>query len=115
MRTESIIAVAGNAFKESKFGKDLNNRSCFIEAFLSGVRFFANHLYRKGSLFEIFKSIRQTNECDEWSPIENYEMTILRVLDDYRKHYTDIQKMKMMLKEKDEKIKELEDALSTIH
>ena len=115
MRTETIIAVAGNVFKESKFGKELNNRSCFIEAFLAGVRFFANHLYMKGSLFDIFRSLRQTNDCGEWSPIENYENTILRVLDDYRRNYTDIAKMQTMIKEKDEKIKELEHALSTLH
>ena len=115
MRIESILAVAGNAFKESKFRTDLEKRSCFIEASIMGVRFYASHLYLKGSLFHILKSIRTTTDSEEWSPIENYEKTILAVLKDYQEHYTDISKMKAIIKEKDERIKELEDALSTLH
>ena len=136
MTDESIKHVAGNLFKESKFAKyqdkytgKLWYKSCYFSAFADGVRFYANKLYNKGSIFDIVSSIRETTNTDDWSPLENFERTILTVLSDYKKNYTlnselkkkvnaetkeanrFIAKVKQELELKDRKIKELEDIL----
>ena len=115
MKVKSILSAGGNAYKESRFSHDASKHSCFIEAFYEGVIFYANHLYDKGSLFAILQSLRFTTDSQEWSPVMDYEQTILRVLREYKMNYTDITNLKEIIKQKDEQIKELEHALSTLH
>lgn len=139
MTDENIKYVAGNSFKESKFAKyqdkytgKLWYKSCYFSAFADGVKYYANKLYNKGSIFAIVSSIRETTNTDDWSPLENFEKTILTVLSEYEKNYTSnselkkkvnakieeanhfIAKVKQELELKDRKIKELEDILMSL-
>ena len=95
MKENAIRNYGGVAFIKSKHNhSEYRNdvirdmcRRCFVDGFVDGVKFYANHLYDKGSIFDIVDSIRRTSECDEWSPLVDFEKTILKVLDKKIRNY----------------------------
>ena len=95
MHEIGILSQACNSFVESRYNhyghgdpkkRDVYRR-CFINGFSEGVKFYANHLYNKGSIFDIVRSIRHTADYDDWSPLLDFEKTILKVLDKYKKGF----------------------------
>ena len=95
MEELTMRSHAGIAFNESRYNhyghgdeeKREVYRRCFFKGFIAGVKMYANHLYDKGSIFDIVDSIRRTAEYEEWSPLLDFEKTVLKILDKNRKDF----------------------------
>jgi len=95
MTDERIKQRAGLAFLNSPFGHYEHSRSiekrdmakqCYFGGYIQGVKDYAEHLFNKGSIFDIVRSIRETAEWDDnWAPLVGWEKTVLVALKFYGK------------------------------
>lgn len=83
---------AGEAFLNSRYNHGHSDpekrevyKRCFFKGFIAGVKFYAGHLFNKGSIFDIVRSIRETSEWERWEPLVDFEKTVLKALDFYGK------------------------------
>lgn len=86
MKEKGILAAAGLAFAGSEFSGKVNavtginyNKKPFMAGFIQGVRFYANHLYRK-NFVQMIRSILDTKDTEESRPLEYEESVILYTL-----------------------------------
>ena len=89
MKEKEIIPYALNAFQESEYAERVNavtginyNKRPFISGYIYGLRFYANHLYRK-HFIHIIRSILDTKTLKEHRPLEYEESAILYTLRDF--------------------------------
>ena len=92
MEVLTIRNHGGNAFKKSHYNTPYSDpekrdvfRRCFIKGYVEGVKMYANHLYNKGSIFDIVDSIRRTAEYETWAPLFSFEKTVLMALKKFEK------------------------------
>lgn len=96
MKEDTMRSYAGEEFKQTWYGQNLKPdtwkyeayRKVFTHGFISGIKKYAMHLFDTGSIFDIAKSIRETAEWEEWSPVLDFEKTVLRMLEE-RKQWTE--------------------------
>lgn len=107
MEVLTIRNHGGNAFKESHYNNPYSDpekrdvfRRCFIKGYVEGVKMYANHLYNKGSIFDIVDSIRRTAEYETWAPLMSFEKIVLIALKQFA-----------MANELEKKARSLEDEL----
>jgi hypothetical protein len=89
MKEKEIIPYALNAFQVSEYAERVNavtginyNKRPFISGYIYGLRFYANHLYRK-HFIHIIRSILDTKTLKEHRPLEYEESAILYTLRDF--------------------------------
>ena len=94
MTDERIKQRAGLAFLNSPFSHYEHSRSiekrdmakqCYFGGYIQGVKDYAEHLFNKGSIFDIVRSIRETAEWENWCPLVGWEQTVLVALKFYGK------------------------------
>jgi septin family protein len=94
MTEERIKQLAGLAFLNSPFGHVEHSRNiekrdtakqCYFGGYIQGVKDYAEHLFNNGSIFDIVKSIRETAEWENWTPLVGWELTVLEALKFYGK------------------------------
>lgn len=94
MTDERIKQRAGLAFLNSPFSHYEHSRSiekrdmakqCYFGGYIQGVKDYAGHLFNKGSIFDIVRSIRETAEWENWTPLVGWEQTVLVALKFYGK------------------------------
>ena len=94
MTEERIKQRAGLAFLNSSYGHYKHSRNiekydvakqCYFGGYTQGVKDYAEHLFNKGSIFDIVRSIRETAEWENWAPLVSWEQTVLVALKFYGK------------------------------
>ena len=115
MEELTIRNHGGNAFKESRYNNPYSDpekrdvfRRCFIKGYVEGVKMYANHLYDKGSMFDIVDSIRRTAEYETWAPLMSFEKIVLMALKKFEK-VSELEKKVTVL---DEELKRQKDGLT---
>lgn len=115
MEVLTIRKHGGVAFKESHYNDPYSDpekrdlfRRCFIKGYVEGVKMYANHLYNKGSIFDIVDSIRRTAEYETWAPLFSFEKIVLMALKKFEK-VSELEKKVTVL---DEELKRQKDGVT---
>jgi hypothetical protein len=111
MDEQNIISQAGTSFKKSRTAtlveKGANNeclKPAYFEGFKDGVVFYANRLYNK-ELLDMIQSISETADADNWIAVAPKDITIIKVLKDYKRMMLEKEKLRKSVKEYEEKAK----------